>query len=210
MRRTLFTPALVTGLGITVPSLTTANAEPVDFQLLSHSCTVDEGAGAATFRLIFDRVPDFSATDHHQRQTFQLEIDADATNFDRPIDFSDVDAVIRGGEISRGQGIPVRDREGTPDENSGGWGPVRALIPYTVQAESLTFTVGLSAINDTDGHFRYRVFTTDNGGLTSEAVGAVVPLPLGIWTGLALLGGIGVAGRVRLRFKRQQTGETSS
>ena len=56
-----------------------------------------------------------------------------------------------------------------------------------------------SQLNDTDGHFRYRLFTTEDGGLTSEAVGAVVPLPLGLWTGLSALGGLGLIRRVRRR-----------
>ena len=43
---------------------------------------------------------------------------------------STVDAVIRGGEIWEGRGIPVREPEGFGGDNSGGWGPVTALLPF--------------------------------------------------------------------------------
>jgi hypothetical protein len=183
-----------------------ADADPVDFQIVEQTCSVDQGRGSATFSMTFDRVPDFSRADGaRQTNTFQYEVDGDATNFDQPMEFSDVDAVIRGGEIFEGQGIPIRDREGEADDNSGGWGPVRTVVPYSMNGETITFSVGLSAINDTDGRFRYRVFTTESGELTSEAVGAVVPLPLGVWTGISVLGGMAGVARLRKRMNRSRS-----
>jgi hypothetical protein len=209
MRRTKMLAALAAGTGGVAfcgARPASAQAEPVEFQIVEQTCSVDQGRGSATFSITFDRVPNFSREGHSQANAFQYEIDADATNFEQPLEFSDVDAVIRGGEIFAGQGIPVRDPEGEGDENSGGWGPVRTLVPYAVEGETLTFTVGLSAIGDDDGQFRYRVFSTEAGGLTGESVGAVVPLPAGAWTGLTVLGGMAALTPLRRRLKRAAVG----
>src|SRR5207248_1105170 len=127
MRRSLISVAvLATGLG----AVRWAHAAEVDFHIIDQSVVVDRPAGTATFTLTFDRQPDFIAIDHGQGQAFQYEVDVDSTSFDRPIDWSDIDTVIRGGELFEGRGLPVRDRDGAdggPD--SGGWGPVRALLP---------------------------------------------------------------------------------
>jgi hypothetical protein len=203
MRRTNLHPALATGLGATLAAAgaattaCTARAQSVDFKIIDQSCSVDLKRAAVTFSVTFDRAPDFSNVHSRQANTFQYEIDADGSDFARPLDFTDVDSVIRGGEIWEGHGLPIRDRDGIGDDNSGGWGPVRALVPYELEGQTLNFTVGLSAINDTDGHFRYRLFTTEDGGLTSETVGAAVPLPLGAWTSLGALAGLGLIRRFR-------------
>src|SRR4051812_15200821 len=92
-----------------------AAAATEDFHLVDQSVTVNEGAGTATFRLDFDRAPRFflpHGGGGDQPNGFQIEVDADYNQFDRPIAFDDIDAVVRGAEIHSGDGIPVRDREG--------------------------------------------------------------------------------------------------
>jgi hypothetical protein len=199
MRRTkLFLPAVFISIG--AASATALRAESQDFHFVDQSVDVDRVNGIATFSLTFDQHPSFVAIDSGQLQTFQYEIDADTVDNDTPITFDDVDAVIRGGEIFAGQGIPIRERDGSGGAHAGGWGPVRALVPefdIDEQTNTLTFSTSLANLGDTDGKFRYRVFTTDNGGLTADIQDAAIPLPIAAWSGAALLGALGARRKLR-------------
>jgi hypothetical protein len=93
----------------------------------------------------------------------------------------------------------VRERDGDGGAQAGGWGPVRALLPFELDGRTLTFSTGLSAIGDDDGKFRYRVFTTHQGAITSQAIGAVIPLPTAVWAGATMLGAIAAARKIRRR-----------
>ena len=193
MRRSIVLSAVLIGFGAAAVS----QASVVPFSLVSHSVEVNRTSDTATFTLTFDHAPNFNPSGDGQPDAFQYEIDADTAEIGEGIGFNSLDTVIRGGEIWEGNGIPVRERDGAGGSNAGGWGPVRALLPFEVQGNSLSFTTGLSAIGDNDGAFRYRVFTTQNGAITGQAVGAVIPLPAALWTGLAMLGGIGASKRLR-------------
>ena len=202
MRRSMFYPAAAALGGLSFVS-SAVHAGVSEFHLVSQSVQVDQASQTAIFRLSFDREPRFflpHGGGGDQPDAFQIEIDADNNTFDRPLQFEDVDAVVRGAEIFVGNGIPVRDREGDGgSDHSGGWGPVRALVPFDLDGNDLTFTTGLSAIGDDDGRFRYRLITTEGGGLTSEVQGAIIPLPAAVWTGLTMLSGMGVVHRLRKR-----------
>jgi hypothetical protein len=93
----------------------------------------------------------------------------------------------------------VRDAQGDGGPNSGGWGPIRTLLPFHLEDDTLSFTASWSDLGDQDGLFRYRLFTTDMGETTAsvQATSAAIPLPAGVWTGLVLLGGI-LVGRISL------------
>jgi hypothetical protein len=176
-----------------------------DFRVVAQSVSVDRDAGTATFTLDFDREPRFflpHGGGGDQPDGFQIEIDADYNMFDRPIAFDDIDAVVRGAEIFAGDGIPVRDRDGDGGgDRAGGWGPVRALVPFDLDGSSLSFTTGLQTLGDDDGQFRYRLIATDGGALTSEINAAtIIPLPAAAWSGMALLGVAGVATRLKMRL----------
>jgi hypothetical protein len=56
-----------------------------------------------------------------------------------------------------------------------------------VNGDVLTFNSTFQTINDGDGKFLYRVFVTENGEQVSEAVGATIPLPAGVWVGSGLI-----------------------
>ena len=184
---------------VALPAATARGAE-ADFKIVDHSVAVDLQKQTATFTLVFDERPDFVAGDMGQPMAFQYEIDAHDTSLNTPLTFNDIDTVVRGTEIGRGQGLPVRDRDGDGGgPEAGGWGPVRALLPFELTDNTLTFTAGLSALGDTDGKFRYRVLTTENGSVTSEAQGAVIPLPAASLTGVGMLTALGVARVVRMR-----------
>ena len=193
MRRSIVLSAALIGFGAAV----VAKASVVPFSLVSHSVEVNRTGETATFTLEFDHPPNFHANGNGQPDAFQYEIDADTAEIGTGIGFNSLDTVIRGGEIWEGNGLPVRDRDGEGGSNAGGWGPVRALLPFEIEGNSLSFTTGLSAIGDHDGQFRYRVFTTQNGEITGQAVGAVIPFPAAIWTGLAMLSGVGISKRLR-------------
>ena len=185
-----------------LPAASTARGATTDFHLVDQSVAVDLTKQTATFTLKFDEKPDFvpSPGAGGQPMAFQYEIDGDSTSFSQPLAWEDIDSVIRGSEIGAGQGLPVRDRSGDGGgAEAGGWGPMRALLPYQIEDDTLTFTAGLSALGDTDGKFRYRVMTIENGSVTSEAQGAVIPLPAAWGTGLTVLTALGVGRVVRMR-----------
>jgi hypothetical protein len=205
MRRSskLLTPAVLISIGAASAPIA-ARAESQNFHLVDQSVEVDRTNGIATFSLTFDQHPSFVAIDSGQLKAFQYEIDANSTDASKPIGFDQIDTIIRGAEIWEGQGIPVRDRDGNGGAHAGGWGPVRAMLPFSVDEETntLSFSTPLANLGDTDGRFRYRLFTTDNGGLTSDIQAAAIPLPLAAWSGVLLLGGASAGGTIRRQRQR--------
>jgi hypothetical protein len=181
-------------------------AESQDFHLVDQSVEVNRTDGIATFSLTFDQHPSFVAIDSGQLKAFQYEIDVNSEDATKPIGFDQIDTIIRGAEIWEGQGIPVRERDGNGGAHAGGWGPVRAMLPFNVDdnTNTLTFSTPLSTLGDTDGKFRYRLFTTDNGGLTTDIQAAAIPLPLAAPAGAVLLGATCAAGRLRELARRRQ------
>ena len=201
MRRSMYLPAvLAAGFGA-LPAASVARADTEDLHIVWQDVSVDTDAHTATFTLTFNRAPVFSLPtgESEQNEAFQFEIDGDADTFDSPLLFSDIDSVIRGSEIYRSLGLPVREPEGDGGPDAGGWGPVRALIPFDLSDQTLTFTTGLTTIGDNDGRFRYRLITTDGGTLTGTIQAALIPLPAAAWPGIVVLGAIGVARVLRKR-----------
>jgi hypothetical protein len=64
----------------------------------------------------------------------------------------------------------------------------------------------LSDIGDSDGVFRYRLFTSDSGRVTAEATGIAIPLPPAVAAGFFTLGGLGFA--LALRRQRRRIAST--
>ena len=198
MRRLAFLSMAVLAL----LNVASAFAAPVDFRLVAHTVEVDQLSQTASFSLTFNQPPDFTAPPGQpQTNAFQYEIDAHWTELSPPgsgVDFNSITSVIRGSEIS-GNTFPIRDRDGDGGPAAGGWGPVRALVNFNTSAQNLTFSTKFDALGDTDGVFRYRLFTTDRGLVTSEASGVAVPLPPALAAGLITMGGLGLLRRLRLR-----------
>jgi len=178
-------------------------AESQDFRFVAQSVVVDPAQRTAVFSLTFSQTPSFVAVDGTQLQSFQYEIDADSEDASTPIAFNTIDAVVRGAEIFAGNGheLPIRDRQGAGGPNAGGWGPVRAIVPFELTDDTLTFTTSWSDIGDQDGKFRYRVFTSDVGSITADAQvsTAAIPLPAGMWTGMITLGLMGLGLEIHRR-----------
>ena len=200
MRRGVVLPAVLVGLGTAA-----AVAGPVDFQIVSQSVLVDRVGKTATFALTFNQKPDFSLVPGDgQANAFQYEVDPNWAGLDAGgggVGFDDINAIVRGSEIWEGTGLPIRQRDGNGGEPnvSGGWGPVRDIVPFEVKGDAFSFTTSLDDLGDSDGVFRYRVFATDRGRMTSEINGNVIPLPAAVATGLVMLGGVGFARRFARR-----------
>jgi hypothetical protein len=193
---------VLTGLGF-APATSFAH-ETGSFHLESHAVDVNNSTDTATFQLNFNREPNFFVAEGEASESFQIEVDADATSFEQPLVFEDIDAVVRGAEISQAEGLPVRDREGGDDggEGSGGWGAIRGFVPFDLDGATLTFTTPLDLIADDDGKFRYRINVIEDGSITSEVSAAIIPVPAALWGGVLMLGGAGVLHKLRGRSFR--------
>lgn len=162
----------------------------------SQSVKVSSDLRQATFTIAFDHPPDFALRDSLGRplESFQYEIAPDCTDIDQ-CPFTAIRAVVRGDEIGSGQQVPIRDgveNGSDPSPASGGWGNVRGSVPFRLQGSTLTFSTPLSLLQDPDGDFAYRVFTTSSGQTESLVTGESIPLPAALWTGGSLLLALGL------------------
>jgi len=152
----------------------------------SQSIAVDMENQEALFTLVFNRVPDFYTLDEHGRtaDSFQYYIDFDSSPVWQGANF--VETIIRGGEIHAYDQIPFRDQSGTSsDPTSGGWGEIRALVPYQLEGAALTFTASLEEIGDLDGQFGYALHLCEYGATTDWLY---IPEPATLF--LLALGGV--------------------
>jgi hypothetical protein len=167
-----------------------------DFMATSQSAVYDPADGLVTFNVTFNEAPDFYTADSLGRQAmdFQYYIIGDAS-LDYPADY---DAIVRGGEIYLGGGIPIRNAlpADLTDPNAGGWGAIRGSASFTLVGTDFTFSVPLSVLSDhsTNGQFSY-VFQTDVYGAQTHFLAnqqsAVLPEPA--TAALASLSLLGVA-----------------
>lgn len=147
----------------------------------SESAEVERGAGIVRFSVRFDGVPDFATVDEFGRvaDSFQYEIDGD---WRAPLGLppEGLDAVVRGDEIHVAGDLRIRDAgfavAPDPDPDAGGWGDVRAEVPFELVGTELRFQARLAEVGDEgDGYFAYRVFTTEYGLTTSEVESRLLP-----------------------------------
>lgn len=175
MRRSYALAALWV-LGVLHPGIAVGGIE-----IVSESAVVDRDAGVARFTVTFDEAPDFYTADEFGRlaDSFQYEIDGD---WRAPIGLppEGLDRVVRGDEIHVAGRLRVRDAtfevSPDPDPNAGGWGAVRAELPFELDGAELRFEAPLGDIGDEgDGYFAYRLFTTEFGLTTSEVETRLLP-----------------------------------
>jgi hypothetical protein len=159
--------------------------------IVQQSVRLDEALSAAQFSITFSRAPDFTTLDSDGRRadSFQYEIAPDFTSISQA-SFENITAIVRGDEITRHL-LPIRAgiNDGVdPSLASGGWGPVRATVPYSLHDDTLSFLAPLTDLDALDGVFAYRVFTTQFGDTVSLVSGSsAVGLPPAVWAGGGML-----------------------
>jgi hypothetical protein len=162
--------AVVVGMMLASPGVASAQS-PREFTVLSESAVFDPATGQVAFTLVFNRQPDFQTEDEFGRQadSFQYYIVGDPT-----LPYPDkYDAIIRGAEIDLTSNLlPIRNAvPPDPDPAASGWGSLRAVVPFQLDRNVLTFSTSLADISDhsVDGHFSYELLLTQYGA-TSDLV----------------------------------------
>jgi hypothetical protein len=154
-------------------------AAPAAIHVESHSVTVDRSRSVARFTARFDAVPDFHTVDEFDRvaDSFQYEISPDPR---APVGLppESLSSVIRGDEIRLDGTLRIRVVDFAapdPDPAAGGWGRITAAVPFSLSDRILRFEAPLAALGDDDGHFAYRLFTTEYGVTTGEVESRLLP-----------------------------------
>lgn len=152
-------------------AFSSVNAELI---ALEYGSTVDHLNQEVTFFINFNKTPDFFTTDSVGRQaaSFQFYIDADGLDPTpgRDAAASTVESIVRGEEIHVAGDLRIRDRynyDGT-DPNSGGWGPILGIVPYSRLGTIVSFTTPWSFLKDDDGVFTYQLLVLEYGGGLSD------------------------------------------
>lgn len=99
------------------------------------------------------------------------------------------EVVARGTEASTANGIPLRDAQAPPvegDLNSGGWGPVLGVSPYTLDGATVSFSAPNSWVGVGEDGVRYELLAMEGGTLVDQ----FVPTPTAAVAGLFLLSGM--------------------
>ena len=167
----LFAVALVavTHAGQRTPTARADPATPSQFLVTGQSAIFDPATGQVSFKLIFNRPPDFQTVDSIGRQadSFQYQVVGDP-GLVYPRNY---DSIIRGEELNLDPSM-LRIRNAYPsdpsDPDAHGWGTIRGTVPYRLDGSVLTFSTPLSMISDhsTDGLFSYFLDIVQYGGST--------------------------------------------
>jgi len=148
------------------------------FLIDSQSVVVDNQKHEASFTIVFNRMPDFYTLDEFGRPVddFQYYIDFDCNPVWPGDNF--VETIVRGCEISVYGQIPLRSTNGhSADPTSGGWGDIRALVPFQLDITKLTFTASFEDIGTLDGQFGYTLALCEYGSTTDWIYVPSVPEP---------------------------------
>jgi hypothetical protein len=149
-------------------------ASALPLEILAQSSVYDPVSNQVDFAISFNRVPDFLTVDGLGRQAdgFQYWIfyDNNPLHITLPPELS---ALIRGVEIHVGGNLRIRSAAppAVDDPYYGGWGAIRAVIPFNLVDTALTFSVDLTKLGDADGKFAFRLDTFEYGDTTDSVVG---------------------------------------
>lgn len=202
MKPTSLLPVLISAVITGLSGLPTQAALMVDYQSVEVNSTTQE----ALFTIGFNEVPDFLSVDEFgaQADSFQYFIDADG-EFPVPGVSEELEAIIRGEEIYIAGDVRVREISGNGGLNSGGWGPIRGSVPFSLNGSVLTFSTPWQFIDDSNGQFSYALewyeFGSFRGRLES---GVPVPEPssaLGVFT----FGVLGASLFLKRKLKKQSS-----
>lgn len=169
---TAFPKLVMANIGAALLTLGIGGAAQAALKINSQSAVVNVDTQQVSFTIDFNEVPDFFSVDTFGRQAdaFQYYIrpDGKLPVFEGSPYYSQLSTIIRGPEIFVNGDIRVRDvfPIGSSEPNSGGWGPLRGSVPYTLNGTVLTFSSPLELIGDSDGLFSYQLLLTEFGGST--------------------------------------------
>jgi hypothetical protein len=172
--RSLFLVVVTIGLiAFATPAAATQNSR---FTIVSQSAHYERHNATVTFTIVFNRKPNFLATDMYGRQqdSFQYYIVGDPS-LSYPANY---DSIIRGEEIHVTR-TSIRIRNGYPpdysDPNSGGWGTIRGTAPLTVRGRVLRFSTPLRVISDHPKleTISYQLESDEFGGTDSFIQGSI-------------------------------------
>jgi hypothetical protein len=154
-------------LALALAAVLTAPRSAVALTIGPHLELYDPADDTFYFSLTLSGVPVLDAETH---DSFQYWISWDLHPGDPLYPFIHADVIVRGGEITGGQ-IPIRDATGDGGPNSGGWGPIRGMVPYTLTGSTITFAVPRALLGDPDGSVSYFVGVLFAGGFTDTRTG---------------------------------------
>jgi hypothetical protein len=141
----------------------------------SESATYHRSTGLVTFRITFNRAPDFATTDDLGRQADEFQYFVGSDEPEAPWLY---DSVIRGAEIHSSGLVRVRNNALVPDPapEAGGWGTVRGDASFDLRGPVLRFSAPLSVVTDrTDlDALPYMLETYQFGEQTSHTVDSIV------------------------------------
>jgi len=141
----------------------------------SESATYQRSTGLVTFRITFNRAPDFTTTDDLGHQADEFQYFVGSAEPEAPWLY---DSVIRGGEIHSSGLVRIRNNALVPDPSpdSGGWGTVRGDASFDLHGPMLRFSAPLSVATDrTDSDVvPYMLETYQFGEQTSHTVDSIV------------------------------------
>jgi hypothetical protein len=157
--------------------------------------SIDINAGVVSFALTYDSAPDFFTVDSFGRQAESFQFYIGGSGSGPPQFLAPLASVIRGEEIHTFGAIPVRSSNAPPEPPPGtGWGGIRAMLPYSLNNNVLTFVATLADLNEPDGYYPQITWEAYHFGATYAGHGSPLPLPgaLALFaTGLGALGLLG-------------------
>ena len=141
----------------------------------AESATYLRSTGLVTFRITFNRTPDFTTTDDLGRQADEFQYFVGSAEPEAPWLY---DSVIRGGEIHSSGLVRIRNNALVPDPDpaSGGWGTVRGDATFVLRGPVLSFSAPLSVVTDRTNPdvVPYMLETYQFGEQTSHTVDSIV------------------------------------
>lgn len=144
--------------------------------VISESAVINQDNNEVLFTINFNRTPNFLLTDEFGRQadSFQYFIEANGES-PIPLNYSELDAVVRGEEIHVAGNIRFRKAlPSSSDPNAGGWGDILGSVPYTLNGNTVSFSAPPQLFGDLDGFFSYGLqwteFGTSRGFIENKSV----------------------------------------
>lgn len=131
-------------------------------------CDVQARPQGAAFSVTFSDAPDTTLTANGwPRHEFQFHVWHSTASWSPP----QGDVIVRGWEVNAG-GIAIRDPgPEDPSPYSGGWGPLRGVVPFELHGPTVRFLVPWTILGDDDGAFRWRLMVTEDGATTDSRDG---------------------------------------